>query len=289
VRNRVRWSHPLFEPTGPSEAEILARLSLIVAGREATTHPSVVFEEMEQQLILAAINGDARLKGRTPADLTSLLEARDPLDRLIEIMIRGGAYGDAFGVEPEGLTFAKLRENPHGIDLGPLEPALPDLLRTPSGRIELMPDSIRDELARLTATLDAEATFPEFVLIGRRDQRSNNSWMHNLPVLIKGKARCTLQIHPEDAGRLGLENGRLVRVQSRVGQVVAPAELTDKVMLGVVSLPHGYGHDRPGTTQRVAAAHAGVNINLLTDSKSLDPLSGNAVLNGIPVALEAVG
>jgi anaerobic selenocysteine-containing dehydrogenase len=200
-------------------------------------------------------------------------------------MVRGGANGDAFGAEPEGLTFDKLQQSPHGIDLGPLEPALPGKLKTPSGQVELMPELIRGDLIRLTEELGASRAVPEFVLIGRRDLRSNNSWMHNLPILMKGRARCTLHIHPADASRLTVRNGQLVKVQSSVGEVVAPAELTDAVMRGVDSLPHGFGHDRPGTGQRVASAHAGVNFNLLTDATSIDPLSGNAVLNGIEVRL----
>ncbi|HKU41014.1 MAG TPA: molybdopterin dinucleotide binding domain-containing protein, partial [Polyangiales bacterium] len=157
--------------------------------------------------------------------------------------------------------------------------------KTPSGKVELMPEAIRSDLQRLREALEATRTVPEFVLVGRRDLRSNNSWMHNLPILMKGRPRCTLHIHPDDASRLTLKNGALVRVRSSVGEVLAPAELTDSVMPGVVSLPHGFGHDRPGTAQRVATANAGVNFNLLTDASSLDRLSGNAVLNGIEVQL----
>ena len=126
------------------------------------------------------------------------------------------------------------------------------------------------------------------VLVGRRHLRSNNSWMHNVNVLVKGKERCTLQVHPDDAARLALDDGAEARVVSRVGAVVAQVEVTDSVMPGVVSLPHGWGHDRPGTRMNVAAAHAGVNSNVLTDELVVDPLSGNAVLNGIPVEVSAV-
>jgi anaerobic selenocysteine-containing dehydrogenase len=260
-------------------------LTSIAAGQPAAAGPDAVYRAVEQQLLTAAISGNEALAGMSPADLAGKLEAREPLDRYVEIMVRGGAYGDGFGAEPDGLTFARLRDSPHGIDFGPLQPALPQRLKTPSGKVELLPEPIRGDLARLTATLTQATRSTQLVLIGRRDLRSNNSWMHNLPILMKGRARCTLQIHPEDASRLAVTSGQLLRVQTTTGELVAPAEVNDSLMPGVVSLPHGFGHDRPGTTQRVAAAHAGVNFNLLTDPSSLDPLSGNAVLNGLPVAL----
>jgi anaerobic selenocysteine-containing dehydrogenase len=125
------------------------------------------------------------------------------------------------------------------------------------------------------------------VLVGRRDLRSNNSWLHNLPVLAKGKPRCTLQVHPSDATRLGLSDGGSAEVRSRVGAVLATVEVTDDVMEGVVCLPHGWGHDAPGTALTVAGKRPGVNSNLLTDEAMIDPLSGNAVLNGIPVTVAA--
>jgi anaerobic selenocysteine-containing dehydrogenase len=124
------------------------------------------------------------------------------------------------------------------------------------------------------------------VLIGRRHLRSNNSWMHNVPALVKGRDRCTLQLHPADAARLDLTDGDDAQVTSRVGTLTARVEVTDTVMPGVVSLPHGWGHDVPGTRQTVAAAHPGVNSNVLTDESVIDPLSGNSVLNGIPVEIK---
>jgi anaerobic selenocysteine-containing dehydrogenase len=155
------------------------------------------------------------------------------------------------------------------------------VLRTPSGRIELAPELVIADLARLEATLDRPA--PGLLLVGRRHVRSNNSWMHNLPMLAKGPARCTLQLHPQDAAARGLAAGELARVSSRVGSVSAPVEITDGIAPGVVSLPHGWGHDEPGTRLGVAARRPGTNSNVLTDELALDPLSGTAVLNGIPV------
>src|SRR5439155_11492482 len=144
--------------------------------------------------------------------------------------------------------------------LGALEPRLPDVLRTPTGMIELAPAELVADTERLRAALHRSIDDDALVLIGRRQLRSNNSWMHNLPVLVKGKARCTLHVHPDDAERLGL--GDVARVRSRVGEVVAPVEVTEDVMPGGVSLPHGWGHDAPGRQLAVASAHAGVKSNL---------------------------
>jgi anaerobic selenocysteine-containing dehydrogenase len=196
-------------------------------------------------------------------------------------MLRLGAYGDGFGAVPGGLSLEALLRAPHGIDLGPLRPRLGDVLRTPSGRIELCPPPIAEDVARLRDGLAERRA--GLVLVGRRHLRSNNSWMHNLPGLVRGSNRCTLQIHPDDAARLGLADACTAEVVSGTGAVEVEVEVTEEVMPGVVSLPHGWGHGRPGTRGAVAAAHAGVSANTLTDPLALDPLSGNAVLNGIPV------
>ncbi len=203
-------------------------------------------------------------------------------------MLRTGPYGDGFGSNPGGLSLAVLEANPHGVDLGPLQPRLPEVLRTPTGKIELAPPMIVEDVeSRLVPSLERSVN-GELVLVGRRDLRSNNSWMHNLEILVKGKPRCTLQIHPTDATRLGLEDAAIARVQSRVGSLEIPVEITDGIMAGVVSIPHGWGHSAEGADLEVAGRYAGVNSNLLTDGSLIDPLSGNAVLNGIPVTVEAL-
>jgi anaerobic selenocysteine-containing dehydrogenase len=206
------------------------------------------------------------------------LEPRVGSERLLDLMLRAGPYD---------LTLQDLENAPHGIDLGPLEPRLPDALRTAAGRIELAPELLVADVARLKAALNTEVN-GGVVLVGRRQLRSNNSWMHNLPVLVKGKARCTLHVHPEDAERFQLVDGEPAELRSRTGSVVAPVEVTDAIMPGVVSLPHGWGHDVPGTVQQVASSHAGTNSNVLADELLLDEVSGNAVLNGIPVELAPV-
>ena len=201
-------------------------------------------------------------------------------------MLRTGPFGDGFGVDPDGTSLDDLLARPHGRDFGALVPRVPEILRTPSGRIELAPEPLVADLVRLVSAADELAT-RGMVLVGRRHLRSNNSWMHNVKVLVKGAPRCTLQVHPDDAASLGLVDGAAATITSRVGSVNAPVEVTESIRPGVVSLPHGWGHDVPGTQMRVAAEHAGVNSNVLSDDKALDPLSGTSVLNGIPVEVSA--
>jgi anaerobic selenocysteine-containing dehydrogenase len=156
--------------------------------------------------------------------------------------------------------------------------------------VELAPEPLVADVARLRAALARPAGRDgALVLIGRRHLRSNNSWMHNIGTLVKGRTPCTLQVNPADAARIGLRDGHAARVSSRTGALVAPVELTDAVAPGVVSLPHGWGHDLPGVAMAVAQAHAGVNSNLLADDERYDEPSGNAVLNGIPVQVEPAG
>ncbi|MDZ4269934.1 MAG: molybdopterin dinucleotide binding domain-containing protein, partial [Mycobacterium sp.] len=215
-------------------------------------------------------------------ELTAMLDDGPGYERRLDMMLRVGAYGDAFGARPDGLTLQRLKAAPHGIDLGPLQPRLPDLLRTPSGLIELAPPQLIADAQRLRDSLGHRSD--GFVLIGRRHLRSNNSWMHNLPALSGGTNRCTLRIHPDDAAELGLSDTAVVKGSG--GELVVPIELTEDIRRGVLSLPHGWGHDRDGTGQQLAAGQPGVNVNQLNDGAALDPLSGTAVLNGIPVVVE---
>ncbi len=200
----------------------------------------------------------------------------------MDFLIRTGPHGDRFGLAPDGLTLASLLAQPHGVDLGPLVPGVPQVIRTADARIDLAPALITDDLARLEASIGRA---PGLVLIGRRHLRSNNSWMHNLPALVKGPARCTLLVHPTDAAHHGLVNGGRAELRGRVGAVIAQVEISDEVMPGVVSLPHGFGHDQPGMRTAVATAHAGVNVNLVSDDLALDVPSANAAFNGVPVTL----
>ncbi|MEW1637655.1 molybdopterin oxidoreductase family protein [Streptomyces sp. NPDC093801] len=291
VRNQVRYTRPAvpLERDRLDECEILARLVLAVSGTHGSAEPSAV-DDMAIRAALAKETADRHspLHGSDPERLAGLLTGENGPERRLDLMLRLGPYGDLFGAAgPEaaegGLSLERLLAHPHGIDLGPLRPRLPGLLRTRSGRIELLPAPIAAELPRLRAALAERPA--ALVLVGRRHLRSNNSWLHNVPALVGGSNRCTLQVHPRDADRLGLADGGRARVTADGGSVDVPVEVTDAVRTGVVSLPHGWGHDRGGTRLAVAGAEPGVNVNQLLDGSRLDPLSGTAVLNGFPVTL----
>jgi len=198
-------------------------------------------------------------------------------------MVRVGPYGDKFGANPEGLNLEKLRALDQGADLGPLQAnRLPECM--PMERIDLCPEYILSDLPRLEAGLEERNRADRMVLVGRRQIRNMNSWLHNLPALAKGRNRCTLMIHPDDATRLGLENRATARVSSRIGAIEVECEVTDEMMPGVVSLPHGYGHTLPGVRLSVAQQkQPGACANYLTDETSIDVLSATHVANGIPV------
>ncbi|WP_406434049.1 molybdopterin oxidoreductase family protein [Streptomyces sp. NBC_00631] len=287
VRNQVRYSRPAvpLEPGRMAETEILARLILAAGGMHGAEPSAVDDMVIGQTLGKAVKETHSPVHGRDPRELAGLLTGETGPERRLDLMLRLGPYGDGFGVHPGGLTLEQLLAHPHGIDLGPLQPRLPQPLKTRSGKVELLPRPIADDLPRLRAALDTSPA--ALVLVGRRHLRSNNSWMHNVPALTGGSNRCTLHIHPEDAERLGVRDGADVRVKGAGGEVVTPAEVTDGVRPGVVSLPHGWGHDRPGTRLSHATTAPGVNVNQLLDGSLLDPLSGNAVLNGIPIEVTA--
>lgn len=294
VRSIANYSPPVIARAEgePDEWEIILRLAAIAAGQG----PEADLGAWDD-LVIATLAGrevvlpGSPVEGRSAAELVEALGERRGPERVLDFMLRAGPFGDGFGADPEGLTLAKLEAAPHGIDFGPMRPRLPEVLRTPSGKIELAPAEIVADLPRLEAELAAggpngDRANGQMVLIGRRQLRSNNSWMHNLPALVKGKDRCTVQVHPADAERLGLAEDGRARVTSGVGELVAPVEVTDEIMPGVVSIPHGWGHDAPGVRLGVAAEHAGVNSNLLAPV-DIDVPSGNAVLNGIPVEVTA--
>jgi anaerobic selenocysteine-containing dehydrogenase len=273
VRNYTRYSPavlPLDEDQR-SEAEILARLTLIAAGAGAGAPPAGVDEMFINQLLTGATQmPGSPVEGMDVQVLRSTIEGDDGPEQILDTLLKFGPYG---------LSLAKLKEKPHGIDLGPLEPRLKELLTTPSGKVELTPEPIVSDLARLRAK--AAEPVPDMLLIGRRQLRSNNSWLHNVKPLMGGSNTCTLHVNPADVARLGL--GERAVVRSATGELVVPVEPTATVMPGVVSLPHGWGH--AGGTQRVAAEHAGVNANTLTTELVVDVPSGNAVFNGVPVTV----
>jgi len=283
-RNHARYSDPVFERTAgmPEEWQTLLRLAALVEGREDWRGDMQALDDAAIAAEVRRFAGD-----KAEAVLAALAPLRGP-QRLIDLALRSGPYGDGFGTNPQGLTLAKVRAAPGGIDLGPLQPRIPELLRTPSGQIELAPPALLAELAAIETALAVPAGgTDELLLIGRRDVRSGNSWMHNLPLLAKGPQRCTLLIHPEDAARHGLAEGALARLSNAQGSLVVPVSLHAALRPGVVSLPHGWGHDLPGSRLALAAERPGVNMNALLDDAQRDPLSGNAVLSGVAVWLEA--
>jgi len=198
---------------------------------------------------------------------------------LLEQGLKYGPYKD--------VTLDALIDNPHGIDLGPLHRMLPEAIKHADKQINLNVDFYEADLARVKEMMQ-QYDNREILLIGRRHVRSNNSWLHNSYRLVKGKSRCTLMLHPQTAEQYGIEDGQDVKVTSRVGSVVIAAEVTDELMPGVVSIPHGFGHGRKGVKQKIAQEHAGVSVNDLTDDTLIDQLSGNAAVNGVPVQLEAL-
>ena len=271
VRNTVKYSKPLFaKPPGAlHDWEIFHRLAERIGEHDPARRPGWV----------------ARLTSRwlTPK-------------RSVALGIRLGSRGAGWNPFSRGLTLSKVAAHPHGLDLGPLEPCLPQRLKTPDRRIGLAPQPLVADLQRLSRAVQssvptaaaATGDAPEegvLRLIGRRDPRTNNSWLHNSRRFVKGPQRCTLLIHPADAAARGLTAGDVATVTSRSGSVDIAVEPSDEMMRGVVSIPHGWGHHRPGTRMQIAAAHAGVSANDLTDETFIDELSGNAALNGVAVTI----
>ncbi len=255
VRNTTRYTEPLF------------------AKPEGALHDWEIFTELGKRL-------SARLGTKPPASLRP--------DQIIDLGLQHGPYGAA-KKHPQALTLAKLKENPHGIDLGPLEPSLPARLQTSDKRIHAAPAELLADLSRAERELLNTKSNGELRLIGRRHLRSNNSWMHNSERLVKGKPRHQLLMHPQDLSARKLEDGSRVRVRSRVGEIEVEVQSSDEMMPGVVSLPHGWGHARAGVKLQIAREHPGASANDLTDELFQDVLSGNAALNGVPVTVAAIG
>ena len=277
VGSGAKYSAPVFPPPDgrPHEWEILIRLAGLCLGQPAAEVDVAAIDDGFFD-VLASVHG---LDG--PA-VRAAYDGGGP-ERLLDLTLRTGPFGDRYGEVPDGLTLEKVKAAPHGIDLGPNVSRLSEVLATPGGRVVLAPPYITADLPRLAARL--ERPEEDLVLISRRHLRSNNSWMHNVTVLVKGKDRCTLLLHPADAARFGITDGAPAKVSSASGSLVVPAEVTDAIKPGVVSLPHGWGHDKPGTRLTVANEHAGVNTNVLSPGEFVDVLSGNAAVNGIPVTV----
>ncbi len=276
-RNHARYSSPVLPRTAgqPDEWETLARLTGIVMGRGA----KVDIDQLDDELTKEDVQ---RMAGPMAGAVLKAVAPRRGPERLLDLGLRAGPYGDQFGLKSSGLNLDKVMAAEGGIDLGPLSPRVPEVLRTPSGKIELAPPMLLADLKRAAADMNKPAA--ELVIIGRRQLHSNNSWMHNLPVLAKSGS-CTALVNPSDAQRLGLNSGGKARITSNKGSVEAEIEVSDDMMPGVVSLPHGWGHNLPGARLTVAASHPGTNLNALLDENQRDPLSGDQVLSGMPIQM----
>ncbi len=280
MRSAIKWSDALYalEPGRPEEWEILARLGHYLDGG---TDEGFDLQRLDDGWFAVL----CRMNGLDPATTMAHYDHGGP-ERMIDLGIRMGPWGDRYGANPGGITLAEVKAAPEGLDFGPMVPRVDELVKTPTGRIELAPEYIVGDLARLSRRMgDARSGL---VLVSRRHMRSKNTWLHNIRVLVSGKDRCTLLIHPDDAAAAHLVDGGYARVTSAVGTLEVPVEISDEMMPGVVSLPHGWGHDRPGTRLSVAREHPGVNNNLLAPGSFVDVLSGNAAVNGIPVEVVAV-
>jgi len=265
VRNTTKFSPALFEP----DAE--------------TRHDWEIFLELQTRMEHQGLLGRVKRK---------LIKRFFGPERILDLGLRFGPYGVKLNPFSKGLTLRKLKKVPHGIDLGPLRSCLPGRLRTSDKRIELAPDVLVQDVERVKAKFNAAPLHSngDLLLIGRRQLRSNNSWMHNSQRLVKGqpgKSRCTLLMHPTDAAQRDLRTGQEVSVRSRVGSVVVPVEVSEEMMPGVVSIPHGWGHDRLGVQLEVAQQHAGASINDVTDNLAIDAVCGTAAFNGTWVRVDA--
>ena len=287
VRNFARYSPQVFEPIDglPELGDVLLEVTAHAAGTEGSVLDMMLFEGM-----LATFVG----KPGTPCEDVSIDDARAKLgtergiERLLDLMIRTGPFGDAFDDSSDGLNLQKLRNAGSAVDLGALEPRLPGMIRKDHGRLKLVHEIFETDIERLLASLAERRDADRLVLIGRRQLRNMNTWLHNLPNLAKGPERCTLIVNPQDAARLGLTDGGTAKISSRAGSVTAPVVLSDEMMQGVVSLPHGYGHHETDTRISVAnSRQPGANANQLLDEYTIDVPSGTSVANGIVVQVAA--
>jgi anaerobic selenocysteine-containing dehydrogenase len=285
LNETTRHADIILPPTSPLEHDHYDLALSVFAVRNIARYNAPAFDKPEGAMhdweIMSALGEHlAAALGVAPRPVY-------PPTTILDMGLKAGPYGKAQGQLP-GLDFASLAAAPHGIDLGALKPCLPGRLVHEDKSIDCAPPSLLADIRRLLQAQE-DSAHTDLLLIGRRHVRSNNSWMHNFRRLTKGKARHQLMMNPEDAARLALKSGQRVRVSSRVGEVSVELDVSDAVMPGVVSLPHGWGHGRAGTRMRVADRTPGVCVNDLTDDQDVDKLSGNAVLNGVPVTVVGLG
>ena len=283
INATTRHADVILPPTSPLEHDHYDIAFHHLAVRNTARYNPVVFDAPENSLhdwqIFNAITKKVHeLKGKAYRPLPAP-------DKIVEAGIEADMYSADHNSDI-ALTMDKLKASPHGIDLGPLEPGIPERISTESGCINAAPELYINDIQRLLATKTNRSN-DQLLLIGRRHVRSNNSWMHNYHRLVKGPSRWQLMMHPDDLASRNIEDGADVIVQSRVGELTTTVQATDEVMPGVVSLPHGWGHQRPGVKLEIASQQQGKNCNVLTDDKFIDAISGNAALNGVPVSVVA--
>jgi anaerobic selenocysteine-containing dehydrogenase len=281
INSFARYSPPVFhreDPDAPEEWEILIRLTGLCTGTPAEDVDVAALDDGWFDYLCFT-------QGLDGADIRAKYDHGGP-ERMLDLTLRTAAFGDRYGENPDGLTLEKLKAHPDGINYGPMVPRVPEVLRTADKKIRLAAQYLLDDLPRLAARL--ERADDELVLVSRRHLRSNNSWLHNVGALMKGRDRCTLLIHGRDAALRGIADGDHAEVASGAGKIVVPVEVTDAIKPGVVSMPHGWGHGQPGTRLGIANASPGVNTNILSLPDFLDEPSGNGALNGIPVTVSAL-
>jgi anaerobic selenocysteine-containing dehydrogenase len=292
LNETTRHAHLILPPTPPLERDHYDLAFHVLAVRNTARYSQPLFpaapDARHDWQILHELRRRVEKNGSLGKHIERWVMGRLGPAGMLAAALRQGPYGAGFNPFRRGLGLGRLKRAPHGVDLGPLEPCLARRLKTPDRRIHLAPEPLMADVDRLDRRLGERAEPPPLVLVGRRHVRSNNSWMHNYRRLMRGDDRCTLLMHPRDADRCGVAGAERVAVSSRVGRIEAPLEVSDEVMPGVVSLPHGWGHDRPGVRLETAGRHPGVSVNDLTDDQRVDAASGNAVLNGVPVTVEPI-
>jgi anaerobic selenocysteine-containing dehydrogenase len=288
VQNVAKYSPaPLpLEPGQLDEWQIMCRLASAVDGSNQSV--GRVDERLVESIVRAGVQDESSVVFGVSVDrILEQLAPRTGPERILDYMLRVGPYGDGFGQTPSGLTLEKLQQNPHGIDLGPMEPRLPEVLRSGDGKIHLAPSLLMQDVGRLRLDIDVGPA-TGLQLVGRRHVRSNNSWMHNIPSLMTGKERCTLMMHPVDAQERDLQTGATACVTTTTGEIQVVVQVSDRMARGVVSLPHGWLHDGLDTRLSTARLRPGANSNRLADGQAVDRPSWTSVLNGFPVEVHAL-
>jgi anaerobic selenocysteine-containing dehydrogenase len=290
INSYVRYGPPVVPPPvgGIDDWEIM----LEIAARVERVDRAVMLRQFMTQLVQRVTSGTGVGNDRTPQEILDVLTGNTPPEKVFDLLVRAGDFGDHFGARPDGVTLELLRERPTGIDFGPVDGGrLAALLRTPDRRIHLTPAEIVSDLPRLES-FRANGGYrrpdsQEFILSSRRERRSMNSWLHNVHAFAKGPDRCTLLMHPEDALRMELSDGDTVRAYNPTGSIVVRLTISTEVMPGHVNLPHGYGHYLPGSRLHLAQEKPGDNVNLVLD-EAIDQPSGNVAFNRILVRIEPI-